>query len=127
MVDNGNFMIPTENKPYTAVEGMPGVGIKYMSRDVVPGIWSAVIRVAAGQSLPSHKNVGLCEMLVIAGQGSYSNNERFAEGDYLRETSGSYNQIEADNDLVIFVTHHGHWTFPAPEGTGQLVMPGPTD
>ena len=115
-----SMIIPTESIPYVPINGLEGVALKRthnipagdeLSSSVRSpmGVWSAVLRLDAGAGLPEGETEGLCEMLVIEGKGSYSNGPDFAAGDYLRETTGTYDAIQAEETLLLFVTHHGTW------------------
>lgn len=106
-----NFMIPTENRPYTSIEGISGVGFKPMNVLEQEGIWSSTILIKKGMVLPSRANTGLCEFLVIHGEGKFESGEQFKKGDYFRESVGEYVSIEAKSDLVLFVTNHGETQF----------------
>ena len=111
MSSSGNYLVPTADRPYVSVEGLSGVGFKPMNTIDQLGIWSAVIRVEAGQTLPARRNTALCEFLVIEGSGRYADGRNFVAGDYLREGVGDYGLIEAQDDLVLFATHHGDCTY----------------
>ena len=121
MAEPGSMIIPTEGIAYVPVDGLEGVAIKRMhnipagaplSSDVNSsvGVWSCVLRIDAGAALPERETEGSCEMLVIKGTGSYSSGPGFVAGDYLRETTGTYDAIQAEDTLLVFVTHHGTWT-----------------
>ena len=114
-------MVPTAHRPYTAVETMAGVSFKAMNTLEDQGIWSALIRVEAGQTLPARHHSALCECLVVQGSGSYDSGQTFAGGDYLREESGEYGIIHAKDELVFFVTHHGVCRYVGADRSTQFV------
>ena len=109
--EKGNLMVPTANRPYQALPNLPSVGFKPMHSMAKPQVWSAVIRIKAGEMLPGRRHTGLCEMLVVRGSGNYMAGQQFGGGDYLREVAGDYEQIKSHDDLVLFVTHHGSCSF----------------
>ena len=121
MVESSNFMVPTAHRPYTAVETMAGVGFKPMNTLEEQGIWSAVIRVEAGQTLPARHHTALCECLVVLGSGRYESGQSFASGDYLREENGVYEPLHAKDELVFFVTHHGVCRYVGTDESTQFV------
>jgi hypothetical protein len=118
---SGIFMIPTADALYVPIEGMSGVGFKPMNTFDDLGIWSAVIRVEAGQVLPARSNTALCECLVVRGSGRYAGGQVFVTGDYLRETVGDFERIQAQDELVFFVTHHGACHYANADGSTCFV------
>ena len=116
MLKKSNFIVPTANRPYLAVEGLPGLGFKPMNTIDMPRIWSAVIHIEAGEFMPKRHNTGLNEIMVVSGKGRYFAGQRFEGGDYLRETLGDYAPIEALEELILFITHHGECSFMKDNG-----------
>ena len=108
---DGNYLVPTANRPFLPIAGLPGVGLKSMHLLDKPSIWSAIIAVNMGSNLPVRRHDGLCEILVVRGNGHYASGQQFGEGDYLRETEGNYETILSDDRLELFVTHHGYCVF----------------
>ena len=111
MEDNSNFMVPTASRAYHYIESITGVGFKPMNVLGHPSVWSTTVLIKKGHSLPLRENTSLCEFLVISGQGKYTSGQAFGEGDYFRETKGEYEQIEAIEDVVLFLTNHGSTSF----------------
>lgn len=111
MKENSNFMVPTASRAYHMIEQMSGLGFKPMNVLEHPKVWSSTVLIKKGHSYPLRDNTGLCEYMVISGQGKYASGQLFNTGDYFRETKGKYEQIEAIEDVVLFLTNHGSTSF----------------
>ena len=118
--EQGNYLVPTANRPYLTLDGVTGVGVKAMHALSEPPIWSAVLRIEAGSELPRRHNSALVECLVVEGSGRYATGQDFFTGDYLREDTGKYAAIVAVTDTVLFVTNHGHTELRTPTGLIEL-------
>jgi len=114
--DYVNFMVSTTDRPYLSIKAIRGIGFKPMNILDKPKVWSSTVKISKGYTLPTRKNSALCEMLVIHGNGEYATGEIFETGDYIRETKGEYDLIQAKSDVELFITNHGATTFYGEDG-----------
>lgn len=112
-----NFIISPDRLPGIRVKSVPGVELKVLKVQERPGIWSALVHMEPGSCLPVHQNSDMCEMYVIKGKGCYSQGGVFGAGSYIRENAGSYGQMEAEEEVLLFLTHHGVCTFLNQDGS----------
>jgi len=115
-----NFIISPERLPDIRVKTLPGVEIKIFNIDEKLGIWSVLVRIEPGSFLPAHQNSDMCEMYVIKGKGCYTQDGVFMAGGYIRENAGAYAQMGAEEEVMLFMTHHGACTFLNQDGTNML-------
>lgn len=111
MAGDANFLFPTAGRPFLPVGALEGISLKPLNTIPDQHIWSAILRIESGMSLPSRNHDALCEMLVVAGRGRYDSGPSLIEGDYLREDAGDYAAIRAEETLELFITHHGACAF----------------
>jgi len=111
MAGERNFLVPTADSPFVSVDALPGIGLKVLNTIDALAVWSTILRIEEGATLPQRAHSGLCEMLVIKGRGRYASGNAFGGGDYLREQIGDYEAVTADETIELFITHHGICTF----------------
>ena len=120
--NDGNFLVPTANRSFVSLDALSGIGLKTLNTIDDTTIWSTILRIDKGATLPSRNHTGLCEMLVIEGRGHYESGDVFGGGDYLREDIGDYGVITAEETILLFITHHGVCTFSLADKTLDYVL-----
>ena len=56
----------------------------------------------------------------IKGRSSYTQGSDFSAGDYIRENANTYPPMEAEEESILFITHHGTCRFLNQDGTNRL-------
>lgn len=122
MDDYQDLLVPTSGRPFIDVQSLPGIGLKPLNTVKNPAVWSTILRIERGASLPPRLHSGFCEMLVVSGCGKYISGTAISKGDYLREHSGEYEAILAEETLELFVSHHGICTVMPADPAQQVTI-----